>query len=169
MELGKFKVSNSFSTSYQNSTRTNSVPHRENESQPKSPVVFHADGRVIVQLIYRPFLDAGFSSAAEASALDAVQAAAEQLCIKLSRQPGDLQFVNNFCILHARDKYVDSSAKGRHMMRLGLRDPANAWTLPAKHKELFDELFQTPPEEQLIYATDVDPWALTTASINHHG
>ncbi|KAL9088572.1 MAG: hypothetical protein Q9165_006092 [Trypethelium subeluteriae] len=143
---------------------------KENANQPKSPVIFQAnDNRVIVQLIYRPFLDSGFSSAAEESALATVQATAERLCIKLDRQPGDLQFVNNFSVLHARDKYTNSSAKGRHMLRLGLRDPEHAWEVPEQWRGLFDELFQVRPEDQKIFATDVDPWELTTASINHHG
>ncbi|KAF2238022.1 Clavaminate synthase-like protein [Viridothelium virens] len=143
---------------------------KENADQPKSPVIFPAsNNRVIVQLIYRPFLDSGFSSAAEESALATVQATAERLCIKLDRQPGDLQFVNNFSVLHARDKYTNSSSKGRHMLRLGLRDPENAWEVPEQWRGLFDELFQVRPEDQTIFATDVDPWELTTASINHHG
>ena len=145
------------------------TPNTRYESQPKSPVIFHADGRVIVQLIYRPFLDYGFSSAAEESALDAVQACAERLCIKLERQPGDLQFVNNFALLHARDKYTDSSSKGRHMLRLGLKDPERAWKVPEQYQWMFDELFQVKPEDQQIYPSDVDPWELTTASVYHHG
>ncbi|KAI9694609.1 MAG: hypothetical protein M1822_000225 [Bathelium mastoideum] len=142
----------------------------EYESQPKSPVIFHTtDGRVLVQLIYRPFLDYGFSSAAEESALATVQDCAERLCIKLDHQPGDLQFTNNLALLHARDKYVDSSAKGRHMLRLGLRDPERAWDVPEQYRWMFDELFQVEPKDQQIYASDVDPWALTTASVYHHG
>ncbi|KAI9709336.1 MAG: hypothetical protein M1820_003456 [Bogoriella megaspora] len=142
---------------------------KENETLPKSPVIFHASNRVIVQLIYRPFVDAGFSSAAEQSALETVQSLAEKHCVQIERQAGDLQFFNNLGLLHARNKFQDSSAKGRHMLRLGLRDPELAWDLPEEHREKFDKAFEAKPRSQVIYPTDVDPWDRTTATTFTHG
>jgi len=40
-------------------------------------------------------------------------------------QPGDMQFVNNYHVLHARGPYVDDRAHGkvRHLKRLWLETP----------------------------------------------
>ena len=36
---------------------------------------------------------------------------------------GDMQFVNNYVILHARTEYRDDAAHRRHLVRLWLEDP----------------------------------------------
>ncbi|KAL2195124.1 hypothetical protein P885DRAFT_41188 [Corynascus similis CBS 632.67] len=44
---------------------------------------------------------------------------------------GDIVFINNLSLLHARDPYVDpSEGPGRHLVRLWLRNPKLAWTIP---------------------------------------
>ncbi|CAG9950308.1 unnamed protein product [Clonostachys rosea f. rosea IK726] len=48
------------------------------------------------------------------------------------RLSGDMLFVNNLCILHARDSFVNDGASGktRRLMSLMLRDPELAWRKP---------------------------------------
>ncbi|CAG9950304.1 unnamed protein product [Clonostachys rosea f. rosea IK726] len=50
----------------------------------------------------------------------------------LSQASGDMLFVNNLCILHARDSFVNDGASGktRRLMSLMLRDPELAWRKP---------------------------------------
>ena len=44
---------------------------------------------------------------------------------------GDMVFINNLALLHARDSYVDpEQGPGRHLVRLWLRNPKLAWHIP---------------------------------------
>ncbi len=53
----------------------------------------------------------------------------------LPRIRGDIAFINNLCMMHARNAF-DTSADGtalpskRHLVKLMLRDPEEAWDLP---------------------------------------
>jgi len=50
-------------------------------------------------------------------------------CLDLKQ--GDMVFINNLSLLHARDSYVDPvEGPGRHLVRLWLRNPELAWTIP---------------------------------------
>ncbi|CAH0051749.1 unnamed protein product [Clonostachys solani] len=50
----------------------------------------------------------------------------------ISQASGDMLFVNNLCILHAPDSFVNDGASGkiRRLMSLMLRDPELAWRKP---------------------------------------
>ncbi|KAK4114827.1 Clavaminate synthase-like protein [Canariomyces notabilis] len=51
--------------------------------------------------------------------------------LRLDIKPGDIVFINNLSLLHARDPYVDAKrGPGRHLVRLWLRNPALAWHIP---------------------------------------
>ncbi|KAL4947487.1 hypothetical protein BDW69DRAFT_199622 [Aspergillus filifer] len=69
-------------------------------------------------------------SEAQAEALDTLHFTGEKSCVNNEFQKGDIQFVNNLAIFHARDGFVDSEEKQRHLLRLWLRDPENAWHTP---------------------------------------
>jgi alpha-ketoglutarate-dependent taurine dioxygenase len=90
------------------------------------PVLFHtpADGtspeRVIIQYARRGFT--GFLylprsenippiTEAQAEALDALHFLAEKFSLTLDFQAGDIQYVNNLSIFHARDGFVDAPGK----------------------------------------------------------
>lgn len=45
--------------------------------------------------------------------------------IRMDMQKGDMQFLNNFVILHSRDGYTDDAAHKRHLLRLWLANPAS--------------------------------------------
>ncbi|KAH6971214.1 hypothetical protein BKA56DRAFT_495475, partial [Ilyonectria sp. MPI-CAGE-AT-0026] len=78
----------------------------------------------------------------QAEALDMVHFTAERNQLRLTLEPGDVLFVNNFAVLHARDKYEDqhgNDAPGesqrdvtRHLMRLWPRDEKRAWETPSE-------------------------------------
>ena len=68
--------------------------------------------------------DAPAPSAAATEAMDRVDAMCADPTFHLSMQlrPGDMQFVNNYHVLHARDAYTDDRPNGkvRHLKRLWL-------------------------------------------------
>ena len=57
---------------------------------------------------------------------------AQRYCLRLDIQPGDMLFLNNWAVLHARDAYVDNEqSKGRHLVRLWLHDSKKGWNVPS--------------------------------------
>lgn len=61
--------------------------------------------------------------------LDAVLARPE-LQLHMDLRLGDIQFVNNFTILHARTAYRDGPGRQRHLLRLWLDAPGSRWRGP---------------------------------------
>jgi alpha-ketoglutarate-dependent taurine dioxygenase len=47
----------------------------------------------------------------QAEALDALHFLAEKFCVTLDFQKGDVQYVNNLSIFHARDGFVDAPGR----------------------------------------------------------
>lgn len=94
------------------------------------PVFTRHDERLFVRYI-RPFIESS-ARHAEAPALSAKTLAAfdavDELCadpdyhVFMELAPGDMQFVNNYHILHGRSAYEDDAATGhqRHLKRLWL-------------------------------------------------
>jgi hypothetical protein len=56
--------------------------------------------------------------------------AASRHAVKLDQTRGDILFLNNLAILHAREAYEDSESKSRHVLRLYIRDPVQTWPTP---------------------------------------
>src|ERR1700761_3076996 len=70
-------------------------------------------------------------------ALDLLATLAEELCFEMSFAPGDIQFVNNHVIYHARSAFEDDDqGHDRLLMRLWLSMP-NSRALPAGHEGLW--------------------------------
>jgi len=67
---------------------------------------------------------------AQAEALDALHFLAEKFHLKIKLQKGDIQYGNDYCILHARCAFVDTAQHQRHLLRMWFRDPENAWEVP---------------------------------------
>jgi hypothetical protein len=71
----------------------------------------------------------------ELAALDCLdeQTRRADLRLDMDLQPGDIQFINNYTILHSRTGFVDGPEphQKRHMLRLWLKFPA-AWPLSAE-------------------------------------
>ncbi|KAB2571941.1 hypothetical protein DBV05_g9398 [Lasiodiplodia theobromae] len=148
------------------SPEDNSKPGTPN----RMPALFHKDGRIILQLVWTPFLkNRSLATPAQHFALETVQKLAYENRIKLDQQLGDIQLINNLAILHTRSEFKDSPAQKRHLMRLGLRDPSEAWTLPERYDELFGKAFVIPTDKQIIPVTDFDAWGETTTEDANHG
>ncbi|KAH7033703.1 uncharacterized protein B0I36DRAFT_373802 [Microdochium trichocladiopsis] len=73
-------------------------------------------------------------SEAQAEALDALHFLGE-------RFSGDMQFVNNVAIFHARDGYTDSEETQRHLLRIWIRDPEYAWETPKPLASRWDRVY----------------------------
>lgn len=95
--------------------------------------------RIIIQYARRSFTgfqalprsrDIPSITEAQAEALDALHFLAERFSVALDFRKGDVQYVNNLSIFHARDGFTDTPEQQRHLLRLWLRDPENAWKTP---------------------------------------
>jgi hypothetical protein len=77
-------------------------------------------------------------SPAQWEALDMLSDLADELSFEMSFAPGDIQFVNNHVIYHARSEFEDDAASGRDrlLLRLWLSMP-NSRALPAGHEVLW--------------------------------
>jgi hypothetical protein len=94
------------------------------------PVFSRQGGRLFIRLI-RPYIlasqrhpDAPRLTEAAVEALTWMQDQAEggAYSVIMDFQPGDMQFINNYHVLHGRSPYVDDRAAGkvRHLKRLWL-------------------------------------------------
>ena len=77
-------------------------------------------------------------TAEQTEAMDVLAETAEALCYRMHFQPGDMQFLNNHVIYHARDAFADDAAAGRfrRLLRLWLAVP-NSRPLPEDHGVLW--------------------------------
>ncbi|KAJ5957018.1 hypothetical protein N7501_011297 [Penicillium viridicatum] len=88
---------------------------------------------------------------AQAEALDALHFLAEEHSAALDFQKGDVQYVNNLSIFHARNGFRDEPGKERHLLRLWLRDPENAWEIPQQLQERWDIVYKDVVEDQQVF------------------
>jgi hypothetical protein len=86
-------------------------------------------------------------SAQQVEALDAVQLLAEKYHLRLAMLSGDLAFINNFGLLHARDAFEDTEENTRHLVRMWLQNERLAWELPRTLKKGNDRTFDDTIEE----------------------
>ncbi|HXQ41905.1 MAG TPA: TauD/TfdA family dioxygenase [Candidatus Udaeobacter sp.] len=77
-------------------------------------------------------------SAEQDEALDLIAEVAEAICYRMRLAPGDMQFLNNHVIYHARDAFTDDRQVGqaRRLLRLWLAAP-NSRALPEDHAVLW--------------------------------
>jgi len=110
------------------------------------PLLFHHDHRVLVNFAREPLLGlAGVErpeslpqlTTAQQEALDIVEELARQNQIMVDAEPGDMLFINNHAILHSREAFADApgEAPPRHLVRMWLKNPDMAWTLPRELQE----------------------------------
>jgi predicted transport protein len=61
----------------------------------------------------------------EKEAFDVLDALIDELQLNINFEPGDMQFLNNYVILHSRTSFADFSEpeKKRHLLRLWLAVP----------------------------------------------
>jgi|TARA_R110002003_G_scaffold129_4_gene12087 hypothetical protein len=93
-------------------------------------------------------------SEAQAEALDALHFLAEKHALGLDFKKGDVQFVNNLSIFHARDGFTNSTEKQRHLVRLWLRDPELAWQIPKALTGRWDKVYAGVTAEGQVWPLD---------------
>ena len=92
-------------------------------------------------------------SRTQKQALDALHFLAKRRAIKIQLQPGDMIFFNNLSMLHARDAFEDSNARGnkRHLLRLILKNSnGKAPELPPQLAETWKQLYEHDSEEEIL-------------------
>ncbi|CAJ2509739.1 Uu.00g056390.m01.CDS01 [Anthostomella pinea] len=88
---------------------------------------------------------------AQAEALDTLHFLGERFCVNTDFQKGDIQYINNLSIFHARDGFTDTPEKRRHLLRFWLRDPENAWQTPEVLKWRWDQLYAGVTPESSVF------------------
>lgn len=97
-------------------------------------------------------------------ALELLDKLAEEFCLKMDFEPGDMQFLHNHTILHGRTAYDDENTQGghRHLLRLWLSAP-NGRPLPPHFAERYGTVEQGAvrggiicPETELSTPIDID-------------
>lgn len=98
-------------------TKHNSDLNKEKEPYFLRPLLYYVDNKLIIQYARRNFTGFGKNprredippiTEAQAEALDALHFTAEKVNLGVDFQKGDIQYINNLSIFHARDGYTDS-------------------------------------------------------------
>lgn len=80
----------------------------------------------------------------QAEALDMVHFTAEKNSFSIQLERGDMQFLNNFAVFHARQAFIDDedeAGRRRHILRLWLRNEKYAWNTPDCLKDSWFEVY----------------------------
>lgn len=86
----------------------------------------------------------------QSDALEILSCLAKEYSIRLTPEPGDILFVNNLAILHAREAFVDAATK-RHLIRMSIRDSAKCWKIPEAYRTVFEKKFSVEPKKQQLW------------------
>lgn len=82
--------------------------------------------------------------------------------LQLPRQRGDIAYLNNFCLMHARNAF-DMDVEGnplpskRHLIKLVLQDPELMWKTPKSLSWMSEHLFGANTED----GQRVEKWQLS--------
>ncbi|KAI2643736.1 Clavaminate synthase-like protein [Xylaria nigripes] len=74
-------------------------------------------------------------------ALASLQQTAREMQVRLPTRQGDIAFINNWSVLHARGSYQDSDQATRHLIRLWLRNEKYSWEIPESMKTPWEASF----------------------------
>lgn len=114
-----------------------------------SPLIHAYKGRILAQYARRPWFNFYEGQRFDKElpydkhiALDALHFVAEDRFINLDLQKGDIEFINNLQVFHARNAATDSEEKQRHLLRLWVRNEEKHVPVPpvlqSRWKELLD-------------------------------
>ncbi|KAJ8132020.1 hypothetical protein O1611_g1602 [Lasiodiplodia mahajangana] len=142
------------------------VFEKSDKQYTKRPLVFHFPAtdstpeRIALQYARRYFVGFGALprnpnippiTEAQAEALDTLHFLGDKFCVNTDFQKGDMQYINNLAIFHARDGFTDTPEKQRHLIRLWLRDPENAWQTPSVLQWRWDQLYKDIKPESEVF------------------
>lgn len=94
---------------------------------------------------------------AQKEAMAVLQRTATEQQIRLPTRRGDMVFMNNWAILHARESYQDDAAATRHLVRLWLRDEELGWDIPQSMKTPWEASFGAKAEKIVNRQYPVSP------------
>ncbi|RCH84458.1 hypothetical protein CU098_007021 [Rhizopus stolonifer] len=129
--------------------------HKDDRPYLLRPLLYYVDGKLIIQYARRSFTGFGKNprsedippiTEAQAEALDALHFTAEKFNLGIEFQKGDIQYINNLSIFHARDGYTDSEKNQRHLLRHWLH-PENSWKLPPQLEDKWNKIYHEEREE----------------------
>ncbi|KAI1828170.1 TfdA family taurine catabolism dioxygenase TauD [Xylaria intraflava] len=145
----------------------------------KKPLIFHfpatekSPERISLQYARRQFVGFGALprnpnippiTEAQAEALDTLHFLGEKYCVNTDFQKGDIQYINNLAIFHARDGFTDTPEKQRHLVRLWLRDSENAWELPEGLQWQWDQIYKDVSIEDQVFP--LEPYIRSASNKN---
>lgn len=94
---------------------------------------------------------------AQAEALNIVLLTARKCRLRIDSHPGDLRFINNLSILHARQAYRDGLRSSRHLVRLYLRNDEYGWDIPPALQSTWDSVYAADPSVDELYPIEPTP------------
>jgi hypothetical protein len=149
---------------------TPELKERAHQLDIPGPAVWIVDGKPMCQLVrasFHPVHGDMKVSEAQQYALDKFEEAANRVRFKLDHVQGDIQYVNNLGLLHARSSWTDNGiGSRRHMLRMFLRDPEYVWAKPKDFEFEFNDPFDANRPQHLP-VVETDPCRLTSGSISH--
>jgi len=94
-------------------------------------------------------------------------------CFQLDTRRGDILFVNNLSVMHARNAFVDHAEpdNSRHVLRLWLRDSETSWPIADSLKYAGKHLWNVAPGFQKLFTMtewDAIPWAMRVTDSDKH-
>ncbi|GFF30446.1 hypothetical protein IFM61606_10538 [Aspergillus udagawae] len=138
------------------------------------PTTASTPERVIIHCVRRNFTGAHASprtqgipplTEAQAEALDTLHFLAQRFQLRLDFRKGDIQYINNLSLLHAREAYTDSPEQQRHLIRLWLRDPQLAWEVPEPMKQTHSLVYDNVDPNTQVFP--LEPSVLSGRSQGH--
>ncbi|KAJ3339093.1 hypothetical protein HDU83_007787 [Entophlyctis luteolus] len=102
----------------------------------KRPLLFHENGRIIAAIARRSVTGYGIwgrhkslpaVTEEQKEALDTLHFLGAKHGFNIPLRRGDIQFLNNYEVFHAREGYTDSAENHRHLVRLWLRSNRIEW------------------------------------------
>jgi Taurine catabolism dioxygenase TauD, TfdA family len=120
------------------------------------PLLFKHDGHIIlnfgrIHVLGEELTDDGTPlpkpTSKQLEALEVLQRVAEKHQLRLYMVPGDIAFINNFALLHAREAFVDTPEATRHLVRLWLKNQDKAWSLPRALQKGNNIVFDTSAQQ----------------------
>ncbi|ETS76887.1 hypothetical protein PFICI_10761 [Pestalotiopsis fici W106-1] len=94
------------------------------------------------------------------AALMILQTVARKHQVKLDHRAGDLVFLNNYTVLHAREAYQDGESTSRHLVRLWLHNPTLGLSIPDGFHLIWDCTFGERSKKIINHSYPVIPMPL---------
>jgi hypothetical protein len=130
------------------------------------PILFFHDDKMILSIDQGPLARSAEDeapgieplSAKQLEALDMVLKLADKYHLKIHTRTGDMLFINNLSIMHARSAFQDQKGSRRHLLRMWIHNDDLGWKLPQELQGSFDIIFNAKhKDEELLYPLEPTP------------